>query len=91
MLLLLQSNMAFLLENAFGGPDLVKAADSNPLVRLFTSKKTSSHQPLLMQPAVEEPWAVSSAKAVSDDGCPHCNTSGAGANNKWTPGVNSAG
>ena len=29
----------------------------------------------LCRPVVEEAWAVSSAKAVSDDGCPHCNAS----------------
>ena len=64
--------MAFLLENAFNGSSLVADADNHPLVRLFTSKKTSSTTPLLEQPIVEQPWAVSSANATSDDGCPKC-------------------
>lgn len=64
--------MAFLLENAFNGSALVADADAHPSVRLFTSKKTSSKAPLLEQPAVEERWAVSSANATSDDGCPKC-------------------
>jgi len=69
-----QSNMAFLLENAFNGSNLVADADNYPLLRMFTSKKTSSpSKPLAEQPEVEEPWAVSSRTAVSDDGCPHCN------------------
>ena len=40
---------------------------------MFTSKKTNSHSPLDEQPVVEEAWAVSSQRAVSDDGCPKCN------------------
>lgn len=52
-----QSNMAFLLENAFNGSNLVADADNYPLLRMFTSKKTSSpSKPLAEQPEVEEPW-----------------------------------
>lgn len=64
--------MAFLLENAFNGSSLIADANNHPTVRLFTSKKTSSKVPLLEQTEVEEKWAVSSANATSDDGCPHC-------------------
>jgi sialate O-acetylesterase len=67
--------MAFLLENAFNGSELVADADNHPLIRLFTSKKLSTKTPQLEQPLVEEPWIVSSRKSVTDDGCPHCNTS----------------
>ena len=67
--------MAFLLENAFNGSAMVEDAGNHPLVRLFTSKKTSSPVPLLEQPQVEEQWAVSSKNATTDDGCPHCNGS----------------
>ena len=38
-----QSNMAFLLENAFNGSALVKDADNYPHLRMFTSKKTNSN------------------------------------------------
>ena len=54
---------------------MVEDAGNHPLVRLFTSKKTSSPVPLLEQPQVEEQWAVSSKNATTDDGCPHCNGS----------------
>ena len=64
--------MAFLLENAFNGSSMIADADNHPLIRLFTSKKTDSTTPLLEQPMVEQPWAVSSANATSDDGCPKC-------------------
>ena len=70
-----QSNMAFLLENAFNGSSLIADADNHPLVRLFTSKKTHSTTPLLEQPLVEQPWAVSSANATSDDGAPYIHLS----------------
>lgn len=73
-----QSNMAFLLENAFNGSELVKDADNHPTIRMFTSKKNSSPEPLSEQPMVEENWTVSSQRAVSDDGCPKCNGSGTG-------------
>ena len=45
-----QSNMAFLLENAFNGSALVADADNHPNIRLFTSKKTNSRVPLIEQP-----------------------------------------
>lgn len=67
--------MAFLLENSFNGSELVADADNHPLIRLFTSKKLKSNTPFVEQPMVEEPWTVSSRKSVSDDGCPHCNSS----------------
>lgn len=62
-----QSNMAFLLENAYNGSAMVADAGNHPTIRLFTSKKTSSHVPLLEQPVVEEIWSVSSAAAATDD------------------------
>ena len=37
-----QSNMAFLLENAYNGSAMVADAGNHPTIRLFTSKKTSS-------------------------------------------------
>eukprot|EP00041_Stephanoeca_diplocostata_P033498 m.1108937 g.1108937 ORF g.1108937 m.1108937 type:complete len:474 (+) comp24352_c0_seq33:177-1598(+) len=62
-----QSNMAFLLENAFNGTALVQDANNWPNIRLFTSKKTSSKVPLGEQPVVEEQWSISSNASVSDD------------------------
>lgn len=62
-----QSNMAFLLENAYNGTALVKDADNHPTLRFFTSKKTSSAKPLLEQPQVEQVWSVGSANAATDD------------------------
>ena len=61
-----QSNMAFLLENAFNGSNLVADADNYPLLRMFTSKKISSpHQPLAEQPQIEEPWVRLAVSLVS--------------------------
>ena len=62
-----QSNMAFLLENAYNGTALVRDADNHPTLRFFTSSKTSSAKPLLEQPQVEQVWTVSSATAATDD------------------------
>ena len=64
--------MAFLLENAFNGTEMVEEADKFPLLRMFTNKKDSTATPQHMQPKVEENWAVSSKAAVSMDGCPKC-------------------
>ena len=66
--------MAFLLENAFNGSALVADADNHPLIRLFTSKKVNSHTPMIEQQVVEEQWNISSHITVTDDGCPHCNS-----------------
>lgn len=57
--------MAFLLENAFNGSTFVNESSNYPLLRMFTSFKDKSDVPLIEQPHVEEPWAVSSPSAVS--------------------------
>ncbi len=59
--------MAFLLENAFNGSAYVNESANYPLLRLFTSKKDSLTRPQYEQSAVEEAWAVSGPKAVSQD------------------------
>ena len=67
-----QSNMAFLLEMAMGGPAMVQDANNYPEVRLFTVKKTTSATPLLdLKTPVEESWSVGSNISVSDDGASH--------------------
>lgn len=60
-----QSNMAFLLEMAAGGKELVQDANSWPQVRLFTSKKDNLQEPQVEQPVVEQPWSVGSSASVS--------------------------
>ena len=55
-----QSNMAFLLENAFGGAALVQQANDYPELRLFTTAKKTSVVPLLELLAVEQPWSATS-------------------------------
>ena len=62
-----QSNMAFLLANAFNGSALVQDANHWPLIRLFTSTKLRSSAPLAEQPRVEEPWAVASNVSVDQN------------------------
>ena len=59
-----QSNMAFLLKNAFNGSVLVQDANNYPNIRLFTSKKIASTVPLSQQPEVEEKWSVGSNYSV---------------------------
>eukprot|EP00944_MAST-04C_sp_MAST-4C-sp1_P010457 g10457.t1 len=59
-----QSNMAFLLKNAFNGSQLVQDANNYPSIRLFTSKKIASKTELDEQPEVEEPWSVGSNLSV---------------------------
>ena len=66
-----QSNMAFLLANAFNGSTFVADSIKYPTLRMFTSKKTNSKQPLDEQPVIEQAWAVSSPSATNmpkDDG-----------------------
>ena len=60
-----QSNMAFLLQNAFNGSALVKESINYPNLRVFTSFKNNSPRPLAEQPHVEERWSRSSPAAVS--------------------------
>ena len=62
-----QSNMAFLLENAFNGSALVADADNHPNIRLFTSKKTSSKIPLIEQPVrlISEPARVQCTRSLT--------------------------
>ena len=38
--------MAFLVENAFGGKELVQDANRHPTIRLFTTRKLTAAQPL---------------------------------------------
>ncbi len=59
-----QSNMAFLLKNAFNGSVLVQDANNYPNIRLFTSKKIASKIPLNQQPEVEEKWSIGSNISV---------------------------
>ena len=61
--------MAFLLENAFNGSELVQDANNHPLLRMMTTRKTTSSTPLrdLIGP-LPLPWSVSSNISVSDDG-----------------------
>ena len=60
-----QSNMAFLLQNAFNGSALVKESMNYPNLRVFTSFKNNSPRPLAEQPHVQERWSRSSPAAVS--------------------------
>jgi len=63
-----QSNMAFLLEMAFNGSDLVQDANNHPELRFMTTRKTTADVPLreLIGP-VREPWSVSSNLSVSQN------------------------
>eukprot|EP00911_Craspedida_sp_UC1_P001902 UC1_evm2s1460 len=63
-----QSNMAFLLENSMNGAELVQEANSYPLLRFMTTKKTTSAVPLRELKGIEASWAISSNVSVSDDG-----------------------
>lgn len=60
-----QSNMAFLLQNAFNGSTFVNNSMHYPSLRVFTSFKNSSPKPLVEQPKIQEAWSVSSPLAVS--------------------------
>eukprot|EP00462_Mataza_sp_D1_P021035 CAMPEP_0175129262 /NCGR_PEP_ID=MMETSP0087-20121206/5373_1 /TAXON_ID=136419 /ORGANISM="Unknown Unknown, Strain D1" /LENGTH=352 /DNA_ID=CAMNT_0016411389 /DNA_START=13 /DNA_END=1068 /DNA_ORIENTATION=- len=62
--------MAFLLQNAFNGSQMVQDANNYPAIRLFTSKKINSKTPLPEQPVVEETWQISSNISVSQDNKP---------------------
>ena len=78
-----QSNMAFLVENAFGGADLVQDANNHPEIRLFTTRKLTAGSPLqeLGQDTneggwvrgVELPWSIASNVSISDDGAHDAN------------------
>ena len=61
--------MAFLLENAFNGSELVQDANNPPHLRMMTTRKTTAGAPLrdLLGP-LPLPWAVSRNVSVSDDG-----------------------
>lgn len=78
-----QSNMAFLLENAFNGSALVQDANNHPHLRMMTTRKTTAAAPLrdLLGP-LPLPWAVSSNVSVSDDGKSLRASSGA-ADDNW--------
>ena len=65
-----QSNMAFLVQNAFNGSALVQDANNWPHIRLYTSKKLSSSTPLSQQPEIEEPWSVASNISISMNNAP---------------------
>lgn len=64
-----QSNMAFLLENAFNGSKLVQDSNNHPMLRMMTTQKTTAATPLrdLIGP-LPLPWSVSNNISVSDDG-----------------------
>ena len=61
-----QSNMAFLLQNAFNGSTYVNNSINYPNLRVFTSFKNNSPHPLPEQPKVQESWKVSSPSAVTE-------------------------
>lgn len=71
-----QSNMAFLVENAFGGPELVQDANNYMNIRLFTSRKLRANRPLrdlgertidnrTWISGVELPWSRASNVSIS--------------------------
>ncbi|EOD10902.1 hypothetical protein EMIHUDRAFT_104986 [Emiliania huxleyi CCMP1516] len=70
-----QSNMAFLVENSFGGADLVQDANNHPEIRLFTTRKLTAQRPLQelgestnrgdWVDGVELPWSVASNVSIS--------------------------
>ena len=60
-----QSNMAFLLQNAFNGSQFVNDSGQYPHLRVFTSYKNNSPKQLREQPEIQEGWSVSSPSAVS--------------------------
>ena len=69
--------MAFLVEMAFGGPELVQDANNHPLIRYFTTRKLTAGVPLrelgeqtnagAWTQGVQLPWSVSSNTTISDD------------------------
>ena len=75
--------MAFLVENAFGGKELVQDANHHPTIRLFTTRKLTAAQPLSelgedtnaggWVRGVELPWSVASNVSISDDGAHDAN------------------
>ena len=65
-----QSNMAFLVQNAFNGSEIVQDANNYPNIRFFTSKKIKSATPLREQPRVEQNWSVCSNVSISMDNAP---------------------
>jgi sialate O-acetylesterase len=72
-----QSNMAFLVEMAFGGKDLVQDANNHPEIRLFTTRKLTAGTPLQelgedtnggqWVDGVELPWSVASNISISQN------------------------
>jgi sialate O-acetylesterase len=63
-----QSNMQFTLANNIPDMDAeISAADKYPLLRLFTvGQLTTATSPLQELSTIDQPWAVSSAEAVSE-------------------------
>ena len=69
--------MAFLLENAFNGSELVQDANNHPHIRLFTTRKLTAGNPLRelgedtnlgqWTRGVELPWSRASNESISDD------------------------
>lgn len=69
--------MAFLVENAFGGAELVQDANNHPEIRFFTTRKLTALSPLQelgqltnageWTRGVELPWSISSNISISDD------------------------
>ena len=72
-----QSNMAFLVEMAFGGRDFVQDANNHPEIRLFTTRKLTAGAPLTelgqltnkgaWVDGVELPWSVASSVSISQN------------------------
>eukprot|EP00301_Raphidiophrys_heterophryoidea_P026486 c915_g1_i1.p1 GENE.c915_g1_i1~~c915_g1_i1.p1 ORF type:complete len:574 (+),score=149.16 c915_g1_i1:43-1722(+) len=60
-----QSNMAFLLENAFNGTEQVTNSTNYPLIRLFAVKKVTSQTAQDELGGVELPWSIASPAATS--------------------------
>ena len=53
--------MAFLVENAFGGKELVQDANHHPTIRLFTTRKLTAAQPATLADAGSIPGITPNA------------------------------
>ena len=64
-----QSNMAFLVENAFDGDAEVQKANQYSAIRFMTTAKITSKSALVELPSPSrEVWSISSNESISDDG-----------------------
>ena len=62
-----QSNMAFLVQNAFGGAAEVQKANNYPAIRMMTTKKVTSAAALQELSPPEQRWSISSNLSISQD------------------------